>query len=298
MSSFAPLHNHTEYSALDGLSSPKEIAERCQCIGCTAVGITDHGVVSGHLEFGKVMAEYGIKPIYGCELYHGTKTSFGKNERDQNHLVVGALTDEGLRNVWRMADAAGDNFRYVARVNWDILDKYKEGVFCTSSCIAGLVAQGVLKTDPYEPLNRYLEIFKDNFFIEIHTYPGEEHEELNKALVQIATERGVPLVYATDAHFASPDQYEMHDIYVAKSTGDSIYTPVEERKMWHPKALYIMGEDEIREALSYLPERAVDEALANTGMIAEKVNAELPETPNCPRSSATSRPSCPGTARG
>lgn len=223
------------------------------------------------------MVEHGIKPIFGCELYHGTKTEFEKNERDQAHFVAGALTDEGLRNVWRMIDASSDNFRFVGRVNWDILEQHKEGVFATSACIQGLVGQGLLKGDPYEPLNRYLEIFRDNFFVEIHTYPGEEHERLNIELVKIAQERGIPLIYATDAHFASPEQYEVHDAYVAAQTGEDVMMDIEERKMWHPKSLYIQDEEQIRESLSYLPESAVDEALRNSGELADRCNAHLPE---------------------
>lgn len=277
---YAPIHNHTEYSALDGLSSCREIAERCKCLGCSAVGITDHGTVAGHLEFAKVLAEYDIKPIFGCELYHGIKTEFAKNERDASHLVAGSLTDQGLRNLWRLVDKASTNFRFVGRVNWQMLDDCSEGLFCTSACVQGLMGRGIRGEDghdPYDALNRYLEIFKDNFYIEIHTYPGEMQEQVNKELVSIAQERGVPLIYATDAHFASPDQYEIHDAYVAMQTGDSIFTPVEERKMWHPKALYIQGEEEIRQSLSYLPDNAVDEALRNSGELADRCNAQLPE---------------------
>ena len=277
MSSFAPIHNHTEYSALDGLATAREIALRCNDIGCVCCGITDHGTVSGHLEFAKTMYEHGIKPVFGCELYHGTKTTFEKQERDQAHFIAGAMTDEGLRNLWRLVDDASTNYRFVGRVNWDMLKHRSEGLFATSACIQGLVAQGVFKGDPFEPLNRYLEIFKDNFYVEIHTYPGQEHEELNQILVGIAQERGIPLIYATDAHFAGPDQYELHDAFVAMQTGEDIYMPIEERKMWHPKSLYIQDEAQIRKSLSYLPESAVDEALRNSAELAEKCNAELPD---------------------
>jgi DNA polymerase-3 subunit alpha len=123
-----PIHNHSEYSALDGLASMQEIAERCVEIGCPCCGLTDHGTVAGHLEFAKVLTEYDIKPIFGCELYHGVKTEFGKNERDQAHFVAGALNDEGLRNLWRLVDFASTNFRYVGRVNWDALEKHSEGM--------------------------------------------------------------------------------------------------------------------------------------------------------------------------
>lgn len=273
---YAPIHNHSEYSALDGLSTCKEIAERCKKIGVGSVGITDHGTVSGHLEFGKTMAEHDIKPIFGCELYHGVKTEWGKNERDQAHFVAGAMTDEGLRNLWRLVDKASENFRYVGRTNWEHLQTHATGLFATSACISGLVSQGVMNGDT-DALNRYLEIFRDNFYIELHTYPGADQEAVNMELVHLGRERGIPFVYATDAHFASPDQYEVHDTFVAMQSGGTIYTPIEDRKMWHPKSLYIQDVDEIRANLSYLPDSVVDEAIRNSGDLAAKCEANLPE---------------------
>src|SRR3954471_4183209 len=276
---YSPIHNHSEFSALDGLSTCREIAERCVVMGCECCGLTDHATVAGHLEFAKAMAKCDLKPIFGCELYHGVKLPpFGKNERDQAHFVAGARTDEGLRNLWRLVDAASTNFRYVGRVNWEMLERHREGLFATSACIQGLVAQGVSGEEiDLDPLNRYLEIFRDNFYVEIHTYPGEEHEILNQRLVEIARERGVPLIYATDAHFAGPEQYEVHDTYVAAQTGETIFVPQEDRKMWHPKALYMQDEGQIRESLHYLPDDVVDEALRNSGELAAKCNATLPQ---------------------
>ena len=274
---FAPIHNHTEYSALDGLASCREIAERCVKIGCSCCGISDHGTVAGHLEFAKVMQEYKIKPVFACELYHGVKTEFGRNERDQAHFIAGALNDTGLKNLWRLVDASAPNFRFVSRVNWDLLREYSDGMFATSACIQGLVQQGILNDDPYEPLNRYLDIYGDNFYIEIHTYPTEDQQQLNQELVRIADERGIPIVYATDAHFAAPEQYEQHDAYVAMQTGQTLETPIEDRKMWHPKSLYIQDEAQIRESLSYLPDSVVDEALRNSAELAERCDAMPPE---------------------
>lgn len=275
---FAPIHNHSHFSALDGLSTHREIAERCQEIGVSAVGLTDHGTASGHLEFDKVMREHDLKPIFGVEFYHGLKTNkseFTKNERDQAHFIAGALTDEGLRNLWRLVDRASRNFRFVGRVNWSMLKDCQEGIFATSACISGLVSQGIMKEN-LDPLNQYLEIFGDNFYIELHTYPSEDQELINKELVSIGIEKGIPFIYATDAHFAFPDQYETHDIYVAMQTGDNIMTPIEERKMWHPKSLYIQDEETIKENLSYLPESVVEEALENSHLLAERCNADLP----------------------
>jgi DNA polymerase III subunit alpha len=289
---FAPIHNHSEYSALDGLSTCKEIMQRCQCIGCTHVGLTDHGTVAGHLEFAKQAVAHDIQPVFGCELYHGVfntkeeRLAAGHKRRDQAHLVAVAQTNQGLRNLWSLVTASHrDNFYHVGRVNWDMLNQYSEGLIVTSGCIQGLVSQdimgeieGDMKVERnLSALNQYLDIFGDNFYVEVHTYPGPEHEALNKELVALAQERGLPLVYATDAHFASPEQYDFHDAYIAMQTRDTILVEPEERKMWHPKSLYIQDEDQIRESLSYLPESAVGEALFNSAELAESCHAMPPD---------------------
>jgi DNA polymerase-3 subunit alpha len=283
-----PIHNHTEYSALDGLATPREIAARCVEIGCPCCGITDHGTVAGHLEFGKEMQKNGIKPIYGCEFYQAVRTTIGKGQRDTYHFVVGAMTDEGLKNLWRLQDSTADaeNFRHKARITWDNMERFAEGVFATSACIASGFDQAILAQDdeskyhgwdPYKILNRYLDIYGDNFYIEIHTYPGEEHERLNHTKIEIAYERGIPLIYATDAHAAAPTDYEVYNAYVAMQWGDSIYTPKDKRKAWHPNVLFIQDEAQVRQSLSYLPEWAVDQAIKNSVELGEKCNAEIPE---------------------
>lgn len=286
--SVVPIHNHSQYSNLDGFSKISEIADRCELLGCPCCGLTDHHTVAGHLEFAKVMTARGIKPIFGAEVYHGVKTEFGKNERDASHLILGALNDTGLRNLWNLMDASADNFRFVSRINWDLLEKYSEGLFATSACALGLVSKEILR-DEYNSLNRYLQIFGDRFFMEIHTYPGDKsfregddgepvnQRIINERLVELAGDRGIGLVYANDAHFAAPEQYEYHDAYLAKQMGQSIYTPIEQRRMWHPKALYIQSVEEIRENLSYLPTVAVEEAIANSVLIGEQCSADLPE---------------------
>lgn len=278
---FCPLHNHSEYSALDGLSTCREIAERAVELGCPCCGITDHGTVAGHLQFAKELAKVDVKPIFGSELYHGIKpkgfTGWTRNERDSAHFVVGAMTNEGLRNLWRLTSTGSTNFRYVPRVTWDDLEGYGEGLFATSACIAGLIPQAINNGGDLSCLDKYLEIFGDNFYIELHTYPGPEHEQINHGLVQISRERGIPVVYANDAHFAFPNQYQAHDAFVAMQTGESIDTPISDRKMWHPMALYMMDEGEIRDALHYLPESVVDEALSNTTLLADKCDVQIPE---------------------
>jgi DNA polymerase-3 subunit alpha len=286
-----PLHNHSEYSAIDGVSKITEIADRMVEMGSPYCGLTDHGVVAGHLEFDRVFRKRDLKPIFGCELYHGVR--FGEKlgqKRDQAHLIAFAMTDEGLKNLWRLNDAAAQEprFHHVGRNSWEDLERYKEGIVFTSACDLSLVSKGIMRGD-YSDLNRYMEILGDNFYIELSTYPADSlffdkdsdepvsPQELNEAKVALARERGIPLVYGDDGHYAFPWQFRAHDAYVAKATGQSIFTPVEDRKMYHPEgALCIKGEDEVYEALSYLPDDVISEAMANSIEIAERADAHLP----------------------
>lgn len=295
-----PLHNHSEYSALDGWSRPSEIAERVSQMGCSCCGLTDHGVVSGHLEFDKELRKRDIKPIFGCELYHGRKWSnFKGKERDQAHLIVLAETDEGLRNLWRLIDATAheDKFRYVGRVSNDDLAKNSSGLIVTSACALGAVPQGIMKDD-YEMFNFYAETFRDKFYIELSTYPADvsfndvddpdltlNTQVFNEALVQIGLERGFEFVYGDDGHYAFPDQWILHDAYLVASTGkatkdraaQTIYSDYSERAMWHPEgAVCIKDEETVRKNLSYLPESVVENAIANSNKIGEICNASLP----------------------
>lgn len=290
--SCCPLHNHSEYSNIDGLSLIREMAERMEQIGSPYCGLTDHGVVAGHLEFDKVFRKKGLKPIFGCELYHGIKIGEKLGQkRDQAHLIALAMTDEGLRNLWRLNDAAAqeERFHHVGRNMWEDFEKYKDGIVFTSGCDLSLTSKGIMRGD-YSYANRYLEIFRDNFYVELSTYPAgslfydKDSDEpispqtINEAKIEWAQERGVPVVYGDDGHYAFPEQFKIHDAYVAKATGQTIFTQIEDRKMYHPpEALCIKDEATVRESLSYLPDSVVDEAIANSVAIGERADAHLPE---------------------
>lgn len=287
------LHVHSEYSALDGWSTVDEIGDRMLEIGCPFCGLTDHGVVAGHIEFDKAMRSRGLNPVFGAELYHGINfDNLKKNERDQAHLIALAMTDEGLRNLWRLTNVTADrdHFHHVGRISNEDIVKYKEGIIFTSACPLGLVPQGLLKGD-YSALNWYLENLGDNFRMEITTYPGDvewkdidyDGDEvvtprlINELVVDAAEERGVPITYGDDGHYAFPEQAALHDMYIAAQMRQSMYTLVEERKMWHPPgALCIKDEKTVRENLQYLPKSVVDSAIANTNEIGESANAHLP----------------------
>lgn len=260
-------------------------------IGACGCGISDHGVVSGHLEFYKEAIKHDIKPILGIELYHGLKT-VPDRQYDQAHLIAFAHSPEGLRNLWRLINQTGrnDHYHHVGRVFNEDIAKYKEGIIFTSACALGLVPRQIIRGD-YTMLNWYLDTLGDNFWIELSTYPGDaifkdkETQEFvtcqdyNLALAAIAQERGLRVVYGDDSHYAFPEDFPYHDAYIARQTGQSIFTPIEERTMHHPENAVVMKDaDMIYQNLSYLPREVVDEALANANELIASADVQLPET--------------------
>lgn len=302
------IHCHSEYSALDGFSTVDEIADRCVELGLPGAFLTDHGLVSGHRAFAKAMSKRGLHAGFGMEGYqaavhrttkpelvsyvdaNGRKRS--KRPRDAAHVILLATSQKGLSNLYQLSDEANrTGFYHSPRLDWELLEKYNEGLVATSACLGGLVSRGIEAEDE-SALERYLDIFGERFYIELHTYAAEKQRQVNNELVSMAQTRGIPVVYANDAHYAKPDQYDLHELLLNIQMASDFRSPknlsvdgeVDENhshdgdcSCYHPQSLYIMGEDEVRQSLDYLPCKMVDEAIANSDVIAEMCKLELPE---------------------
>lgn len=275
-----PIHNHSEFSALDGFSTVSEIAGRIKEIQSPGAFLTDHGVIAGWRAFEKEMRSKDLIPGFGIEAYQAavhreSRPESKKKSRDQHHLVLLAKDARGVENLMRINDEANrTGFYFVPRVDWEVLEKYSDGVIATSACLSGLVAKGI-NNDDSSDLYRYLDIFGDHFFIELHTYDDPYQKEINKELVRIAKEHGVPMVYANDAHYACPQDYAHHEVMLCMQTGAKL---TDENRMSHPPCLYIMDELDVRKSLDYLAEPDVDHAISTSHEILEMCrDARLPE---------------------
>jgi DNA polymerase III subunit alpha len=292
-----PIHNHSEYSALDGYSHTSEIAARIEQLGLPGAFLTDHGTVAGLGPFAKAMKAKNLFVGYGMEAYQArdsrlnkkgpTGKGFRKGE-DAFHLILLAKTPEGYRNLMRISDDSHrTGFHYDPRVDWVLLDKYKEGLICTTACMGSLPSQDMMRGDT-KSIERLHKIFRDDFFIEISTYDTDEQRNLNLDLVDVAYDRSIPLLYANDAHYARPEQWEVHEAllcaqYNERLEGEKKYSNFnvineqtgEDIEYHHPPCLYIMDEAEVVERLSHLPEWAVEQAIANSDMLMETCAFEL-----------------------
>jgi DNA polymerase-3 subunit alpha len=280
-----PLHNHSQYSLLDGLSTTKDIANRVGDLGFSACACTDHDLVAGHIDFFKTLTDADIKPILGIETYQAVTTrtehASGLNEKrskdnpnpwrqDNFHLILLAKNNTGLKNLWRInTESHRTGFYYNGRLDWELLEQYHEGLICTSACISGMLQQAILGNphlpDPLTIVSRFKEIFGDDYYIELNTWDDPKQMVANPASVQLALETGTGVVYANDAHYAFPEQHDLHDVIMSLKNMESY------------KDSYIMTEDEVRAKLDYLPTSAIDESIANSELIADRCSVSLPE---------------------
>ena len=291
-----PTHNHSEFSALDGYGTADEIAIRVQSLGLNGAWLTDHGTVAGLLPFRKAMEARGLFGGFGMEAYQSRYTRGMKKHpdgqpikkgQDAFHLILLAHTFEGYMNLLRIADEANrTGFHYDPRVDWDLLEKYNEGIIATSACLGGLVAQGI-QDDDLTSFHRYRNIFGDRFMVEIHTYESPLQRDINKALMGLCVDHGVYPIVANDAHYPTIEEYDAHELLIAVNQGRK-FDPNNWNNRLHPPCLYIMSEDDVKKHLDYLDPDFVQMAIDNTDVVAESSQFNLPEIvshlPKFPRS--------------
>jgi len=273
---FAHLHVHTEYSMLDGAVRAADLMRKVSASGMKAVGMTDHGVLYGAVEFYKEAQKAGVKPLLGCELYiapgsmHEKKASSGKDAAF--HLTVLAETNEGWANLIKLVSAAHlEGFYYKPRVDKDLLARHAKGLIGLSGCLKGEISSAILDGDPKrgrELTAQYRDIFgPENFFVEIHDHGMDAQREVNPHLVRWAGDLGLGLVAANDVHFLERAHHEAHDVMVCIGTGANV---ADERRLRYLPELYLKTPEEMASIFGDLPE-----ALSNTARIAERCGVTM-----------------------
>ena len=271
---FAHLHVHTEYSLLDGSSKIKEITKRAKELGMNSLAITDHGVMYGCIDFYRAALENGIKPIIGCEVYVAPGSLFekeaGDNEDRYYHLILLAENNEGYANLCKIVSKGFvEGFYYKPRVDYEVLEKYHEGIICLSACLAGEV-QKYLARGEYEKGKeaalKYEKIFgKGNYFLEMQDHGIPEQATVNQQLMRMSEELGIDLVCTNDVHYTFADDVEAHDILLCIQTGKK--KADEDRMRYEGGQFYLKSPEEMYQLFKYAPQ-----AMENTQKIADRCN--------------------------
>ncbi|MBP2650617.1 MAG: dnaE [Firmicutes bacterium] len=273
---FVHLHNHTEYSLLDGASRIKNLVRRAKELGMPAVAITDHGSMCGVIEFYKQAKKQGIKPVLGCEVYVAPRSRQEKTTVEGDayfHLLLLAENEQGYRNLIELVSRAyTEGFYYKPRVDHQILKEYSAGIIALSACLAGEIPQMILKDD-YSAAKglaaEYVDIFgQNNFFLELQDHGLPEQVAINPKLIQLARELGIGLVATNDIHYIDRKDAESHDVLLCIQTGKTMDDPG--RLKFSNDEFYLKSAEEMAELFKNCPE-----AVLNTCRIAERCNVDI-----------------------
>lgn len=277
MGDFVHLHNHSDYSLLDGLSKIGPMVARAQELGMDALAITDHGALYGTVNFYKECKNVAVKPIIGCEVYISPRSRLDKsvNDKDYNHLILLAKNDTGYKNLIKIVSISHlDGFYYKPRADIELLEKYKEGLICLSACVNGYVSEPLILGKDAEAEKRtrkLIEIYEDNFYFELQRHANVEgQDKLNEKLISYSKKFGVPLVATNDGHYIAKQDAEAQEILLCIQTQTTINTPNRRLSMIDSPDFYLKSPSEMKAMFADIPE-----AIKNTIKVAEMCNLEL-----------------------
>ena len=279
MSDFVHLHNHSEFSLLDGLAKIKDIVSRAKELGMKAIAITDHGNMYGTIKFYKTCIDEGIKPIIGCEIYVARRNRHDKEagvDTDSNHLVLLAKNNVGYKNLMKIISTANlEGYYYRPRTDMELLKEYHEGLICLSACVNGYVSEPLLQNQEQTAIKRaerLSEIFgKDNFYLELQKHIDvKDQDQLNEKLIKLSQKLGIPLVATNDNHYVNRSDAEAQEILLCIQTQTTISTKNRKLSMISSPDFYIKSQEEMKGLFIQTPE-----AIQNTARIADMCNVDI-----------------------
>ena len=228
--SFVHLHLHSEYSLLDGACRIGDIPRRAKELGQNAVAITDHGVMYGVVDFYRACKEYGIKPIIGCEVYVAAGSRFEKRhetDRARYHLLLLVKNEIGYTNLsYMVSKAFTEGFYTKPRIDLDLLREHHEGLICLSSCLAGyiprLLAGGEFEKAKEHALEMRALFGEDGYYLEMQDHGITEQKAVNREIIRLSQETGIPLVATNDAHYLRRNDADTQAVLMCIQTGNKI----------------------------------------------------------------------------
>jgi DNA polymerase-3 subunit alpha len=280
---FVHLHNHTEYSLLDGATrltdekgNPSEFIKSMAAAKYPALAITDHGNLFGAIEFYSVCTDVGIKPIIGMESYIAPDSRLdrhGSPSQASNHLTLLAVNETGYRNLMKLSSRAFlEGYYYKPRIDKEILAQHAEGLVGLSGCLKGEVPSALLADRPEKAekaLDSYRQIFgKENFFIELMDHGLADQKKVFPRLVELAKKFDAPLVATNDCHYFRKEDSQAHDVLLCIGTGKTLDDP--KRLRYAAPEFYYKSSAEMVQVFGEVPQ-----ALKNTLAIAERAHLEM-----------------------
>jgi DNA polymerase-3 subunit alpha len=279
---FVHLHNHSDYSLLDGASKIESLVDTALSMKMPALALTDHGNLFGSIQFYTIARKKGLKPILGCEIYVAKESRHKKTGGgDQsNHLVLLAENLEGYHNLSRLVSYGFlQGFYYKPRVDKELLSQHSAGLIALSACLKGAVPQKLLLENAESALAEAMEL-RDifgagNFYLELQDHDLANQKKVNPEIIEMARKTGTPLVCTNDSHYLRREDSVAHDVLLCIGTGKIVNQP--DRMRYETDQFYFKSPQEMAKLWAHVPE-----ALSNTLLIAERCNLQIETTQPLP----------------
>ena len=282
-SDFVHLHNHTFHSVLDGLTKIHDLVDKVKELGMEAAAVTDHGTMSGILDYYKTAKKAGIKPIIGIETYVATRSRFDRDpgkDKQRFHLTVLAMNNIGFHNLMKLSTRANlEGMYYKPRIDHDLLEELNEGLIVLSGCASGEIGVA-LKEDDYDRARDiakwYKSIFGDRYYLELqdHGHPKSNthwdvQAKINEGLLKLSKELDIEMVVTCDGHYLTHEYQDAHEILLCVGTGS--YLSDEKRMSLKDFELHLTDP---RDIIDHWGEE-FPEVIRNTKKIADRCDVEI-----------------------
>ena len=282
-SDFVHLHNHTFHSVLDGLTKIHDLVDKVKELGMEAAAVTDHGTMSGILDYYKTAKKAGIKPIIGIETYVATRSRFDRDpgkDKQRFHLTVLAMNNTGFHNLMKLSTRANlEGMYYKPRIDHELLEELNEGLIVLSGCASGEIGVA-LKEDDYDRAREiakwYKSIFGDRYYLELqdHGHPKSNthwdvQAKINEGLINLSKELDIEMVVTCDGHYLTHEYQDAHEILLCVGTGS--YLSDEKRMSLKDFELHLTDP---RDIIDHWGEE-FPEVIRNTKKIADRCDVEI-----------------------
>ncbi len=282
-SDFVHLHNHTFHSVLDGLTKIHDLVDKVKELGMEAAAVTDHGTMSGILDYYKTAKKAGIKPIIGIETYVATRSRFDRDpgkDKQRFHLTVLAMNNTGFHNLMKLSTRANlEGMYYKPRIDHELLEELNEGLIVLSGCASGEIGVA-LKEDDYDRAREiakwYKSIFGDRYYLELqdHGHPKSNthwdvQAKINEGLIKLSKELDIEMVVTCDGHYLTHEYQDAHEILLCVGTGS--YLSDEKRMSLKDFELHLTDP---RDIIDHWGED-FPEVIRNTKKIADRCDVEI-----------------------
>lgn len=282
-SDFVHLHNHTFHSVLDGLTKINDLVDKVKEFGMEAAAVTDHGTMSGILDYYKTAKKAGIKPILGIETYVAARSRFDRDpakDKQRFHLTVLAMNNTGFHNLMKLSTQANlEGMYYKPRIDHDLLEELNEGLIVMSGCASGEIGVA-LKEDDYDRARDiakwYKSILGDRYYLELqdHGHPKSNthwdvQAKINEGLIKLSKELDIEMVVTCDGHYLTHDHQDAHEILLCVGTGS--YLSDGKRMSLKDFELHLTDP---RDIIAHWGEE-YPEVIRNTKKVADRCNVEI-----------------------